>query len=240
MTVKRKHQGQFEYVRFDSRRDSYYDGLDKIKALDYSFEDMVEHFTCFTGHMTLSRFIGLYELYKRTLGIAGHIAEIGIYKGASLLFFTKLVQIFESESLTQVHGFDWFKGTGTDEIETFVEEGTYQESYERLTTLIRAQNLNHLVFVHKMDVVKELRQFLTQHKHLQFKLAILDAGMYNIVRTVLPQIWERLTPGGIVILDQYNHELSPGETMAVRELLPHQKVYTLPNTWMPSAYIVKE
>ena len=240
MTMKRKHQGQFEYIRFDSRRDPYYNGIKKIKSLDYAFEDAIEHFPCFTGHMTLARFIGLYELYKKTLGIAGHIAEIGIYKGASLLFFTKLVQIYESEALTQVHGFDWFKGTGEDDIETFVEKGTYKESYDRLKDLIHAQNLNHLVFVHKMDVTRELDQFLKQYKHLQFKLVFLDAGMHNIVSTVLPLMWKRVTPGGIVILDQYNHELSPGETMAVRETLPNQKVYTLPNIWMPSAYMVKE
>ncbi len=237
--MRETHSGQFEYVRFADRRKPYYEGLEKIKSLNYSFEDLLEHYPCFVGHMTISRFLGLYELYKMSLGVAGHIAEVGTYKGASLLHFGKLIKIFESESLTQVHGFDWFQGTGTDEIKTFVEAGTYKESYDRLIELINAQHMNQIVFVHKMDVIKELKGFLNDNLHMQFKLVFLDAGMYNVVKTALPLFWERLTPGGILILDQYNHELSPGETLAVRELLPEAKVRTLPNIWMPTAYIVK-
>jgi len=236
-----KHQnGQFEYMKFNSRRESYYKGVQRIKELDYSFDDLIEHFPCFVGHMTLSRFIGLYELYKKSLGVAGHIAEIGTYKGASLLFFAKLVQIFEAESLTQAHGFDWFEGSGKDEISMGVEEGTYKESYERVIELIKAQNLQNIAFVHKMDVTKELKTFLDDFPHFQFKLVFLDAGLYNVVKIALPLLWERLTPGGILIFDQYNHELSPGETLAVREILPDAKVRTLPNIWMPTGYIIKE
>lgn len=233
------HEGKYEYIKFNDRRKPYYEGLEKIKQLEYSFQDMVEHYPCFVGHMTLSRFLGLYEMYKMSLGVAGHIAEVGSFKGASLLHFAKLVNIFESESLTQVHGFDWFEGTGGDEIETFVEAGTYKESYERLLKLVKAQQLDNMTFVHKMDVITGLEPFLNENKHMQFKLVFLDAGMYNVVKAVLPLFWERLTPGGILILDQYNHELSPGETLAVREILPDAQVKTLPNIWMPSAYIIK-
>lgn len=232
--------GKFEYMKFNSRREGYYNGLKEIEMLNYSFNDLIEHYPAFVGHMTISRFLGLYELYKKTSGVAGHIAEVGSYKGASLLHFSKLVQIFESESLTQVHGFDWFKGMEKDEIKSFVEEGTYKESYERLIKLIEVQNLQNLTFVHKMDVTKDLEPFLKDNLHMQFKLVFLDAGMYNIVKTVLPLFWERLTPGGILILDQYNHELSPGETLAVREIFPNAHVKTLPNIWMPSAYIIKD
>ena len=240
MGNERPHShGRFEYIKFDSRRDNYYDGLKRIEELGYSFQDLLEHYPAFVGHMTISRFLGLYEMYKKTLGVAGHIAEIGSYKGASLLHFSKLVKIFEGESLTQVHGFDWFQGTGKDEINSFVEEGTYKESYERLIELIKIQGLENQTFVHKMDVIKELSPFLEKNLHMQFKLVFLDAGMYNIVKTVLPLLWERLTPGGILILDQYNHELSPGETLAVREILPNARVMTLPNIWMPSAFIIK-
>ncbi|MCB9188190.1 MAG: hypothetical protein H6599_02800 [Flavobacteriales bacterium] len=35
-------------------------------------------------------------------------------------------------------------------------------------------------------------------------------------------------------------ELGPGETLAVCELLPGVKIKTLPNSWMPNAYAVKE
>ena len=71
-------------------------------------------------------------------------------------------------------------------------------------------------------------------------MIFLDAGIYDVMQACIPIFWERLTPGGIMVFDQYSHELGPGETISVRELLPNEKVKTLPNSWMPNAYIIKE
>ncbi len=87
MKNKRQHQGEFEYVKFDSRRDSYYEALKCYGELNIPIQDLIENFTCFTGHMSLSRYLGLYELYKKTIGVAGHIAEVGTYKGSSFFLF---------------------------------------------------------------------------------------------------------------------------------------------------------
>lgn len=236
----RKHEGKYEYIRFDHRRDSFKEYINYLEEKNISINDWMDNYSSYIGHMSLSRIIGLYELYKKVLGVAGHIGEIGVYKGASFFLFAKLIQVFESESLTQVHGFDWFQGTGTDDIALKVEQGTYSYSYEEFVELKKMQGLDNIAFIHRLDVVKELDVFLKENLHLQFKLFFLDAGLHNIVKTTLPLIWERITPGGIVILDQYNHELAPGETLAVREILPHQKIYTLPNIWMPTAYMIKE
>lgn len=241
MTVKRQHTGELEYRKFDHRRDPYYKLLETYKQMDIPLQDLVENFTCFTGHMSLSRYLGLYELYKMCLGVAGHIAEVGTFKGSSFFLFAKLVNIFESESLTQVHGFDWFEGMSLEEDKNAkVEAGSYKADEATLRKLIKLQELENMAFIHRADVTKDLKPFLDKHKHLQFKLVFLDAGIYDVVTAALPLFWERLTPGGILVLDQYNHELSPGETMAVREILPNAKVRTLPNVWMPSAYIIKE
>ena len=235
-----EHKGKYEYMRFDERRESYKEYLNFIRKKDISLNDFMEHFTCYIGHMSLSRVLGLYELYKKTLGVSGHIGEIGTYKGASFFLFAKLVKIFESESLTQVHGFDWFEGTGEDDIEMKVETGSYKQDYDEFIELRNIQGFENLAFIHKMDVVTELKGFFDENKHMQFKLFFMDAGLHKVVKAALPLVWERLTPGGILILDQYNHELSPGETIAVREILPNAKVKVLKNIWMPSGYIVKE
>jgi len=189
--------------------------------------------------MTISRFLALYECYKNTLGISGHIAEIGVYKGASFLYFSKLIQIFEYESLTQVHGFDWFKGSDPAEDEKMIPRGSYQSSYKALIDLIKAQELQNLAFVHKLDVTTELQEFFHNNSHLQFKMVFFDAGMYNVVKKALPMFWERLSKGGYLILDQYNFEVAPGETKAVKEILPDVEIKTFPFCWMPTAYIIK-
>src|SRR5215203_817904 len=88
-------EGDMETIKFANRKKGYYEGLETIKGLGYDTEDYIHHFPCFAGHMTISRFLAFHEVYQRTLGLAGHIAEVGVYKGATLLYFAKLAQIFE-------------------------------------------------------------------------------------------------------------------------------------------------
>jgi hypothetical protein len=232
-------EGSFETRKFSSRKGPYYDGLAEILSLGYETEDLIHQFPSFVGHMTLSRFLALYEAYKMTLGVAGHIAEAGVYKGAGSLFFAKLAQIFEPETLTLVHGFDWFEGSRPTEEEPNICEGSYKEDYDRLMRLIRAQRLEHIVHIHKLDLRTGLEQFFRDNNYMQFKLVYLDAGLYDVVISCLRHFWPRLTSGGIMIFDQFNHELAPGETRAIIEFMPDAKIKTFTFGWIPTAYVVK-
>ncbi len=234
-------EGTMETIKFSSRRKPFHDGLEKIKAMNYPVDDYIHHFTCFTGHMTLARVFALQDLYRQTLGVAGHIADVGVYKGASFFLLAKLVKIFEPESLTQVHGFDWFKGNAPDASEPSLVAGAYAESFDRVKGLLDAQGLEDTGLLHNIDLTRELPAFFQRHPHLRFKFVFLDAGMYEVVRSSLPHFWERLSKGGVLVLDQYNHEASPGETRAVDEFFAGTDVSirTLPYAWMPTAYIVK-
>jgi hypothetical protein len=84
-----------EYTKFDGSRGPYRKALDEIKKLGFDIDDYIHHNPAFAGHMNISRFLALYETYKQTLGLAGHIAEVGVWKAPSLLFFAKLTQLFE-------------------------------------------------------------------------------------------------------------------------------------------------
>ena len=42
-----------------------------------------------------------------------------------------------------------------------------------------------------------------------------------------------------MIFDQFNHELAPGETRAVKDFMPDAKIQSFPFGAMPTAYIVK-
>jgi predicted O-methyltransferase YrrM len=231
--------GELESQKFAHRREAYYRGLETIKSLGYSVEDLLHHFPAFVGQMTLGRFLCLYEAYKATLGLAGHIAEVGVFRGASTLFFAKLTELFEPNSLTQVHGFDWFKGNQPSASEPGIVAGADSETVERVRSLISAQELQHCVRIHVLDVATEIEAFFSRFPHLQFKLVFLDAGMYEVVKAALPYFWERLNVGGYLILDQFNFEVAPGETKAVRDFLPDVQINSFTFGWMPSAYIIK-
>lgn len=237
----RETKGKFETLKFDHRRSKFYRYLKYIKSNNIKVEDILQHSPTFIGHMSLNRIITLYEIYKKTLGLNGHIAELGVYKGSGSLLFAKLVKIFESESLVQVHGFDWFKGTGdkNSHDNKLVKKGTYSYDKNKLLKLIKIQGFNNILKIHDIDIVKDLEKFFKKNLHLRFKLVFLDIGINSVLDVAIPLVWKRLVKGGALIFDQYNHELAPGETIAVEKHLKGKKIRTIKNSWMPNAYVIK-
>lgn len=215
------------------------EAAEKFKRMDYTPEDFYQHFPCFMGAKQIGRFMSIYDCYRQTLGVAGHIAEVGVFRGAVSFFLTKLTLLNEPHALTQVHGFDWFRRLTEDELGDS-DTSEYHEPYERIRDLIDVQGLQAWLFLHRIDVKTELKGFFEENSHLQFKLIMLDAGDYEIVASSIREFWPRLSTGGIMIFDQFNHEAAPGETKAIKKLLPEDAVIrTFPNGWMPTAYVVK-
>jgi hypothetical protein len=238
--MKSHKDGTLETVKFAERKAKYYENLPQIMNLAAEQTDLLHYFPAFVGNQTLLRNLTLYELYKKTLGISGHIAEVGVYKGASSILFGKLIQMFEPESLTMVHGFDWFQGTDPNTDSPLQVGGGNTADEEKVRELVRIQGLDSTVKLHKLDVCKELGKFFDEHPHLRFKLIFLDSGTYNVTAAALHHLWSRLNVGGIIVFDQYNNEVAPGETQAIHEFLSDQKIETMQPSWMPSSFVVKK
>ena len=235
------HQyGALESAKYQHRRTSFYQYIDFLKQSNPSIEDLIFHSTTFIGHMSLNRILALYELYQLSAQIAGHIADVGVYKGGSSFLFAKLIKIFESESCTLCHGFDWFKGqvVGSND-SPLTETGGYQSDQKQLSELSKAQNLDNILKIHNLDLRSDTNEFFKANSHLRFKLINMDCGKYDVVKSCLPHFWDKLNKGGIMIFDQYSHEHAPGETLAIHELLPEIEIRSLPNGWMPTAYTIK-
>lgn len=238
--MKSHKKGTLETMKFDSRRPDYELYMTKLPLLGMNIGECIEHFPAYAGHMTLNRCFTLYELYKKVLGVSGHIAEVGVYKGFGSLLFAKLVKIFESESLTMVHGFDWFEGIEKETDASLQVAGGDSSDENSLREIIELQKLDHILKIHKMDARKDWPEFFDKYPHLRFKLIFLDSGTHNVTCAAIEALWPRLNVGGIMIFDQYNNEVAPGETKAVTELLPNNKIECLPWSWMPSAFCIKK
>lgn len=48
------------------------------------------------------------ELYLNVKDIVGDILEFGVFKGASIALWSKLINMYEPNSITKVIGFDFF------------------------------------------------------------------------------------------------------------------------------------
>ncbi len=152
-----------------------------LDELAPSAEDVIKSFPVYVCYVALARHLALHELYKRVMELPGQIAEVGTYCGASLVFFGKLIRLFEPHSHTQAHGFDWFEGMKPIGDDNDSEAGNWIGDLERLQKLVSHQQLDDCVVIHKMDVTKDLSVFLDEHRYMRFKLVFIDCGVRDVI-----------------------------------------------------------
>ncbi|MFA5074977.1 MAG: class I SAM-dependent methyltransferase [Candidatus Babeliales bacterium] len=232
-----------EYMGFNKYKDidkTFHKNIQKIFDLDIPKIDFIHQFPVFVGHVNLARYLFFYDLYKKVHELSGHIADIGTWKGSSFFFMSKLVRLFESYALTQVHGFDWFKGMQPSNNDDKNQEGLYADcTYENILKLIDLQQLNDISIIHKLDITKDLDNFFKNNIHLRFKMVFIDCGIAQVLEKALEHFWPRLVNGGIIIMDHYNAECSPSESTILEKYIGKNHIQHLPYNRQPTAYVIK-
>lgn len=218
----------------------YADYILALDELSPEAMDVVKSFPVYVGYVALARFLALYEIYKQVAELPGHVAEVGTFRGASLVFFGKLIRLFEPHNNTQAHGFDWFEGMRPESAEdNDSEAGKWIGDRERLEKLVGLQGLDDCVVVHPMDVTRGLAGFLEEHPAMRFKLVFVDCGVRDVIAASLENLWPRLVPGGILVMDHYNTEVSPTESELTERFIGDRPLRQIPFARQPTAYVVK-
>jgi hypothetical protein len=197
--------------------------------------EMFRAFPVFTPRYTMARFLAHYELFKQIVDVPGNIVDVGVYRGASAFTWAKLCEIFcPTDVRKRVYGFDTFGGFPT----LAPEDGAVNPSqdvrvggYAAGTTieeelLAAREAMNHdrhlshlerLQFV-KGDVADTIPPFATeQGQGFRIALLNLDADIYEPTRIALEHFVPLMSPGGIIVLDEYAVTTFPGESQAVDE-----------------------
>jgi hypothetical protein len=180
-----------------------------------------------------------YELYKKTNSLSGHIADVGSWKGSSLIYLSKLVKIFENNSSTKLFGFDWFKGQITGNNDLKQNKGKYNSNYKDIKTNIKKQNLDEKTKIIKIDLSKNLDNFFKKNPWLRFKYVLIDCGIESVLEKTVPLFWNRLLKGGVMILDHYNNPISPTESNIVDQVVGNNTINNFYFSSHPSAYVFK-
>ena len=211
------------------------------KSNDIEPKDLIYQFPVYVGSVNLARHLFFYDLYKRVIELNGHIADVGTYKGASFVFMTKLVKLFEPYNQTQVHAFDWFQGMNpSDEVDDCNQKDKYSADYHTLNNLLKLQDLDHIGQIHKMDITKEMSTFIQQNDYIRFKIIFIDCGIKNVMEEALKYLYPKLNYGGILIMDHFNDAQSPSESHVLEKYIGKNKIYQMPFNRQPTAYIIKE
>ncbi len=192
--------------------------------------------------------------------LEGDIAEIGVFRGSSLLATALFLK--EIGSKKKVYGFDSFSGFPSyhpkDDLKLFEDLRERNvisvEHYEKyklnkelkelakgkvvdVSTISTSEDFSDNCYeslCRKIDYLKldnvelikgrfEETMTSSSFKDLELSVALIDCDLYSGYKTSLPFIWERLSKGGYVYLDEYYSLKFPGARIATDEFFSDKK-----------------
>lgn len=158
-----------------------------------------------------------------SLGIPGDVAELGVYRGD----FARLINAAFRER--RIHLFDTFEGFAPQDIAVERENGysladvgdfggTAKDAVDK-RLFYRDKAVFHKGFF--PDTFNACRD-------LGFAFVSLDADLYSPTAAALPLFWDRLSPGGVIMVHDYNSTQFRGVRKAVDDFCKEQGILPLP------------
>ena len=193
--------------------------IDKEKKWDY---ENGFYLTCGKGR--IGKLLNHFEIYKKILDKPGDVLEFGVFKGTSFMRLLYFRDLLENETSRKIIGFDIFGKFPSSEkyiedkkfIQHFEDNGGEGISEEDLIDLIDEKKITNYQLI-KGDITKTLPEWLNLNPHKRFSLVHLDVDVYEPSIKIIELIYDRIVPGGILMLDDYGTVL--GETKALEEFL---------------------
>lgn len=71
----------------------------------------------------------------------------------------------------------------------------------------------------KGDVVKTIPEFIARNTHLLVSLLFLDLDLYEPTKVAIENFFPRMPKGAIIVFDELDNPIWPGETTALLETL---------------------
>ncbi len=229
-----------------------------VEGSGVSQRDMLENFSLFLRRVNFAKYLAHIEIFQKTLNLPGCIVECGVFKGASLLTFTKLIEILcPGDSLKRVVGFDTFEGFPSlnekdgapDERRGKVQGGWNSKDFlpflEQIIDITQRDSMIprfKRVELVKGDACKTVPAYVKKNPGLRVALLHLDMDIYEPTMAALEHLYPLVVPGGVVLLDEYGMDGFPGESKAFDEYFgDHRPVLTkFPYISTPGGYFIKQ
>lgn len=150
----------------------------------------------------------------RTSDVAGDVVEFGCYVGTTSVYLARALQTTRKK----LYLYDSFAGLPNKRSEDISPAGEQFKTGELLAT--------------KKELIRNLKQanvpmpvitkgWFSDVTHdqvpLEISFAFLDGDYYDSILDPLRLIWSRLSPGAIIVIDDYANEALPGAAKAVED-----------------------
>lgn len=157
----------------------------------------------------MGKLIAHLDLYRRIVGLPGHIVECGVFKGASLIRWATFRSLLEAEHSRRIIGFDAFgrfPASGDDDDHGFVERFSSDAgdgiSVGELQLCFRYKGFSNVELI-EGDVLTTVPEYVSDHPETRIALLHLDLDIYEPTLAALEALFDRVVPGGIVVVDDY-------------------------------------
>ena len=195
--------------------------------------EKLRSFTRFVPATEFSKLFVKYELFKQILHINGAIVECGVHNGGGIFTWAILSSMFEpTNHIRKIVGFDTFDGfpelSSVDMVndnEHAFSGGLAIDSYNSilrgLDIFDKWRPLGHIPKVQlvKGDACITIPDFIASNPHTVISMLYLDFDIYKPTKVALENFLARMPKGAMIVFDELNNELWPGETLAVHEVI---------------------
>ena len=211
------------------------------------------HLPLFLTAPSLARILWLDEVYRLGLNVQGSVAEFGSQWGASFNIFNLLKIIHEPWNAARyILSFSMFE-EGLNDIQVQdggnVQVGDYStsEGWEKVLNKIIEINTGNSAIpscqkfeINAGDASETLKDWLEKNPHAVFSHVHFDMDVYKPTKQVMQLIMDKVPVGGVVIFDELNCEVFPGETIALDEVLGLKNIKLMKTKYQPySSYFIK-
>jgi hypothetical protein len=165
----------------------------------------------------------IFRLLESVLSLPGHVAECGVWQGSTLIPTGLFLE--RRAPAKQLLGFDSFQGLNQSVSRDVALGGGHDPrkrvggfsntSYEAVDVRIRQFALRRTVTL----APGYFHETLPQYAALRFCFVHLDCVLYDSYRQCLEFFYPRMSPGGIMLLDEYRDPPWPGCTQAIDEFV---------------------
>ena len=171
--------------------------------------------------------------------ISGDILEIGSYTGeGSTMVIASVMNKYATDKILYLY--DSFQGLPKlhefDKTKAVVFEGMFSSPQNILESNLSQYNIQKNIYSGWIS------ETLLDSIPNKICYAHIDCDLYDPISFSLNAIYNRLTPGAICIIDDYNWPAFPGATKAVDEFMSNkpEKLVVLPAPKTMHAYFIKQ
>ena len=157
-------------------------------------------------------------------GVEGDVVEMGCYEGDTLYLMRYLLDAYKSDK--KLYGYDSFVGLPHPSDEDKYDRDLYPEysldaftmvaDIEQLTKKFESRNLELPII--KKGWFKEINNY-----PCPISFAHFDGDMYESILNSFEKVYDKMSVGGIIVIDDYNWEVTPGVKKATEEFLKDKK-----------------